>query len=208
MRASVTALCLAFLSTSAAALPANTLWYSGDPNLSHWGDGTSPTELQHWQAFDVTAAAGWDIGSVFMGGDSYGNTTAQWSIRIGMSPGNPGTTIASGVGPVTTTPLGAAQIIDVAIAPLHLASGIYWLEVAPVSVGEIWGTNGINSVGTTPPLASLRNWAFSGQFYQPYDDFRLSEGVAGVVTPTPEPASLALLALGLAGLGLRRRKTA
>lgn len=44
-----------------------------------------------------------------------------------------------------------------------------------------------------------------GDGYRGIDSFTLTQGVA---FPVPEPASLALVALGLAGLGFTRRKRA
>jgi len=185
-----------------ADLPANTAWYSGDPNLTNWGNQVAagnPQALQHWQPFEVTAAAGWTIDTVFSVGSAFGSRS-EWSIRTGMgASGMAGTTVAGGLAgaPIVTSHLGF-DVVQVDIPDLFLPQGIYWLMVAADN-GSITGTNGINSIGSTPALHSIRNWPLFGQNYQPFSDARLSSGVT-----IPTPAGASLLALG--GLAISRRR--
>lgn len=95
------------------------------------------------------------------------STTALWSIRSGMSPGNGGTVLFSGTSPVTQTLTGRFRSrIDpmngwVSVDPeyqfkvsglnINLGAGTYWLQVTPYSVGaSVSTTSGTNSVGTRP----------------------------------------------------------
>lgn len=190
-------------STAMADLPANTAWYSGDPNQTGWGNG-SPTGggLEHWQPFTVTDPDGWSIGSVFSLGGAYQSTLGQWSIRSGMSPGNAGTLVAgaSHVPFIVSSHLGL-DVIQFVTPNLFLPQGTYWLQ-ATADNGAIVGTNGANSIGTTPPLHSIRNWPAFSQIYQPYSDAILSSGVTLATIPAPSAAAL----LGLGALALRRRR--
>ena len=190
-----------------ADLPANTAWYSGNPNQSTWGNQWSQNSqaLQHWQPFEVTSPAGWTIDTVFSVGAGYGSQGSEWSIRTGMgASGVAGATVAGGFAgaPIITNHLGF-DVVQVDISDLFLPQGTYWLMVTAES-GAITGTNGANSIGTTPALHSIRNWPLFNQNYQPYSDARLSSGVTLASVPTP--AGAGLLALG--GLAIIRRRRA
>ena len=198
------ALFVMVLANAAFALPANVLWYSGDPTeLYDWTN--SAGSAKNWQPFTVTDAAGWNVQSVFSVGTIYSGTTAEWSIRSGMSTGVAGTTVASGVGAIITTPVAGYTAIEVDIPDFVLPAGTYWLEVASTGFGSIKGSNGSNSIGTTPNLHSLRLWTQSNQIYQPYGDTILSSGVTG--SAVPEPATLSLLAMGSLSFLRRKRKS-
>lgn len=190
-------------SAAMADLPANTAWYSGDPNQTGWGNGsTNGAGLEHWQPFTVTDPAGWTIDTVFSLGSAFSSTSGQWSIRSGMSSGNAGTLVAGGsnVPFILGSHLGA-DVIQFDIPDLFLPQGTYWLQAAPNS-GGITGSNGANSIGTTPPLHSIRLWPLFNQFYQPYSDAILSSGVTLATIPAPSAAAL----LGLGALAMRRRR--
>jgi hypothetical protein len=120
-----------------------------------------------------------------------------------MSSGNPGTTIAGGnAGAPIITPYMGRQVVQIDIPDLFLPQGIYWVQAAAFS-GAISGTSGTNAIGTTPNLASIRNWPLFGQFYQPFSDTILSTGVT-LVIPSPSAAAV----LGLGGLMISRRRRA
>jgi hypothetical protein len=204
----IAALLIVVLSNAAFAAPTNVLWYSGDPTGGDWVNAaTNVDDIRHWQPFTVTDALGWTVDTVYSVGDSFGNANAEWSIRSGMSVGNPGTALFSGTGPIIASPLAGKTANEILIPDVFLAPGTYWLEVATIGDGGTGGggitaTDGTNSVGTTPALDSIRNWPNQNQYYQTYSDPILSSGVTGAVVP--EPATLALLGLG--GLLLRKRK--
>lgn len=196
-------LAAAVTSTVTAALPANTAWYSGDPDLGGWGNGWSsnPNALQHWQPFEVTSPSGWTIDTVFSLGWGAAQDGGEWSIRSGMGTGNPGTTISTGSVPgAIISQHAGVNVIEIDIPDLFLPQGIYWLHVS-TSNGVINGSSGANSIGSTPGLHSIRNWNLFGQYYQPYSDPRLSSGVT-LVIPTPGAAAM----LGLGGLVMSRRR--
>ncbi|MBA3608598.1 MAG: hypothetical protein H0W43_08865 [Chthoniobacterales bacterium] len=145
-------------------------------------------------------ADGWDVTSVFS--NNLADTTiigATYEIRQGVSAGNPGTLIASGMTVTpTVTPTGRAGFgfteFMVAIEGLsvHLDSGDYHLNVTPT--GNLTGrsfdssTSGANCVAT--PCGNNQNAFFDSNFFgaffadtadfdQPYD---FSMGVNGTVT--------------------------
>jgi len=62
---------------------------------------------------------------------------ATWSISMGMSPGAPGTVVASGKAPATITPTGRSAFgfteytVSVTIPAVTLPGGYYWMSVVP-----------------------------------------------------------------------------
>lgn len=211
----VSKLAVAFCGLAIATLPAvadpiaNTLWFSGNADLGHWGNGPVGG-LTNWQEFTVTDAAGWTLTDVYSLGDTYGGTQAEWSIRTGMAQGDGGTTIYGGTATINTgITFGSAQVIDVSVPSIYLAPGNYWLEVAPFGQccgAEIWATTGTGALNGSAlgGDASLRYWPSQNQDYinaafYPGSQYgvALSEGVAGTVgAPVPEPGTASLLICG------------
>jgi hypothetical protein len=188
----------------------STLWYNGDYNVVNALANEENTALGDGQYarvyddFNVTGG-GWTITSVFS--HNLENTTvigATWEIRQGISEGNGGTLIASGI---TMTPVVTLfecnfqiceYMIEVKGLNVSLAEGHYWLNVTPI--GDLTGrsfdsnTSGANCVGT--PCGNNQNAFFNSNFFganftstsnegQPTD---FSMGVIGTVssgTPTP-----------------------
>jgi hypothetical protein len=212
------------------------LWYNGD--LQTGGGGTVNEETTNggsfniFDNFNVTAPGGWTIDTVWSNDSMQitGITQASWSIRTGMSVGNPGTVIASGVGAATQTPTGrtnpslgfAEYTIQVSGLNVPLAPGTYWLSVSPlvgadptVTGGGVFRsynstTTGTNAVGTPPgdDADGLLYSPFLGYNYATFhDDY--SMGVAGVAQvasiPEPSPMVLAVVAASVGVLACRRR---
>lgn len=192
--------------------PGNALWYNGDADSVNGlanedsdailGQG----EFAHvYDDFDVTDPNGWDVGSVFSNNqiDDPNFTAATWEIRQGITPGNGGTLIASGM---TATPIVTATgrnifgrneyTVEVNGISVHLPptsqTGLYWLNVTPVgSSGRsfVSTTSGANCVGT--PCGNDQNAFFDSNFFgftfaptsdpnlgQPYD-FSMGVNAAG-----------------------------
>ena len=111
----------------------------------------------------------WTVTSVFSNnvmdaGLNTAITTAQWSIRTGVSEGNGGTVVASGTDPATVTATGRSGFsgteyqvlvtgLNVNLPPLP-AGEFYFLDVVPVVDLAVFGqsfestTSGANCVGT------------------------------------------------------------
>ncbi|HYC99963.1 MAG TPA: hypothetical protein VEB22_01950 [Phycisphaerales bacterium] len=186
-----------------AQMPTNTLWYAGSPTGTHWGNATTgQAPITHFVPFVVSDAAGWRVDGLFTVGEVFNGSSAAWSLRSGMSSGNGGTVLSSGVSVPSVGAVDGATGVIVDIPDIDLAPGTYWLEVTPAS-GSIFGSNGSNAIGTPAGVPSLRNWPFFSQSYAPYSDAILSGGVIGSVLPTPGAASL-LCAGGL--IAFRRRR--
>ena len=154
---------------------------------------------------------------------------ATWEIRQGVGPGNGGTLVASGDTKATLTALNPnpnfyyadqEYRVSAAVASVVLTAGTYWLAVSPDSTGMYLGeqtyietTGGANAIGTPAgndgnSFASTNIPGASYSFADtttilsgdgPQVDF--SMGINGTSAPAlvPEPSSLALIALGLAG---------
>ncbi|MGH8095566.1 MAG: dockerin type I domain-containing protein [Chthoniobacterales bacterium] len=186
--------------------PAGALWYNGDFNgvngLSN-EDNTSLGSGQFGSVYDdfiISDPTGWDVSAVYSDNLSNTNITgATWEIRQGVSEGNGGTLIASGM---TVTPIVTAtgrsgfgyieyQVEVTGLSFPTLAAGTYWLNVTPI--GDLTGrsfdstTSGANAIGNPP--GNDQNAFFNSNFFganftstanegQPYD---FSMGVNGMV---------------------------
>jgi hypothetical protein len=228
LRSSVVAVGLTLLVAGSAQADV-VLWYNGD--LQTGGGGTVNEETTNggsfntYDNFNVTGPGGWIVDRVWSNDSMQftGVTQASWSIRTGMSVGNGGTVVASGIGTATQTPTGRTNpslgfleyTIQVSGLNVALAPGSYWLSVSPlvgadpaVSSGGVFRsynstTTGTNAVGTPPgnDTNGLLNSPFlSDNFVATNSEF--SMGVAGALASpsVPEPASAVLLGLGAGGL--------
>ena len=201
----------------------NALWYNGDfdgvDGLTN-EENTFATGFSHiYDDFIVTDSGGWDVTSVFSDNLMSTNaTSATWEIRQGVSAGNGGTLVASGmtVTPVIT-PTGRSGfgftefMVEVTGLSVHLDPGTYWLNVTPVDNldgGRSFDstTSGANCIGTPcgqGDNAFLDSTLFFANF-EPVADFGsqfhdFSMGVNGSVsggtpTPTPTPGQIRLKA--------------
>src|SRR5204862_6336608 len=148
------------------------LLYNGDFNGGNGLANEQNTSLgdgryaRVYDDFVVTDSGGWNITSVFSDNLENTNVTgATWEIRTGLSEGNGGTLIASGMTmtPVVT-PTGRSGfgftefMIEVTGLNVNLPPGTYWLNVTPI--GDLTGrsfdstTSGANCVGT--PCGKIR----------------------------------------------------
>ena len=123
------------------------------------------------------------------------------------APGNVLTGSASAVAAVATgatTPFGYAEYVFQGPSALNLPAGTYWLGLAnlPSNVTApsemLWETTGTGSGATARYFDSV-SWQNSTQ--------NLAFSLDGqAITPVPEPSTMALLGLGLAVIGLAKRK--
>jgi hypothetical protein len=123
------------------------------------------------------------------------------------TPGNVLSGSASAVAAVATgatTPFGYAEYVFQGPSALNLTAGTYWLGLANLPSNSsapsemLWETTGIGSGATARYFDSV-SWQNSTQHLA----FSL-DGQA--ITPVPEPSTMAFFGLGLAVIGLARRK--
>ena len=163
----------AFICAAACTLRANTiLWYNGD--LASGGGGTVNEQSTSigvafvYDDFTVTDPAGWIVDSVWSNDAMKvtGISQAFWSIRSGMSVGNGGSVVSSGIGSASQTPTGRVNpslgfyeyTVQLSGLNIYLPPGTYWLSVAPlvgtdsggVHDSYISATTGANAIGTPP----------------------------------------------------------
>ncbi len=233
--ATLFAACICIRSASATT---TTLWYSGDADsnnalISQYVDPTEPTIVYPFaMAYDdfTTSPLGWDVQEIWANqsvilGDVT-PTDAYWEIRSGLSDGNGGTLLASGTSACTFTltgaePLGVPEYtVDISGLNVTLASGTYWLGIAPVDDGSgnfyDETTSSLNAIGPADNGNSFFNsydfgYTFSSAVTDPsfplgQGPVDFSMGVAGVVLP--EPAAWSYFGIGLIGLvaEIRRRR--
>jgi hypothetical protein len=139
-------------------------WYNGDrqpaiPSWSNWYN-SAQSYIRVYDDF-VVPAGGWTVVGVFAHIDatSTGVTQASWEIRSGMSAGNGGTLLASGLSPATQIQTGVVGVgsytylLEVDGLSVQLGPGTYWLSVMPVTGSTqsyLCATLGVNAIGNPP----------------------------------------------------------
>jgi hypothetical protein len=221
------------------------LFYGGDldpfnPNANALANerNTAIGRSNVYQNFIVPTGQTWGVHSLFsndlVAPDNNSAlpvfTSADWSIRTGVSAGNSGSVVASGTSPVIVTPTGRTLFgmteynFDVLGLNITLGPGMYWMNVTPVDSGTGRSLNsdtqGLNAIGSqvtgqqfwdspgTLPTGFGQTFANSFQpgATTPGDD-RFSDGIDGQIVSIPEPGTLLLTGIGLAGLlGYRARR--
>ncbi len=215
--------------TAVAQAPPGSLWYNGDfDNVNGLANGENTGfTAAVYDDFNVTGP-GWNVNAVFTNNllsTAAGITTANWEIRTGVSEGNPGVLLFSGLNaPVTVTPTGRSGFglteytVEVTGLSVVLPLGTYWLSVQPIGNGSQVSYNsstvGVNCVGTpcgNNDNAFFNSTTFGYNFHTTTDpafgpgNIDFSDGVIGTVIP--EPTTMALLTCGVGALliAVRRR---
>ncbi len=222
------ALSLVMLSVVASPVRADILWYNGDFNgVTGLTNGTYATETSFptarvYDDFVVPLGMVWNVDTVWTNNLVYGNfSKADWSILTGVSAGNGGTVVASGISDVTPTPTGRKAFgmyeYTFQVTGIHvvLTPGTYWLSVAPMGDQSAYAyltfTSGANAIGS--PAGNDGNafdydpgfepFIATVNIYPPLGDF--SMGVGGT-DPVPLPGAVWLLGSGLGLLAWGRKR--
>jgi hypothetical protein len=212
----------------------NVLFYGGDldPNNANanglWNGNNIVANLtgQTYQNFIVPVGQTWTIDRLWSNNqtDNTVYTTADWSIRSGVSAGNGGTVIASATGVASSyTPTGRSVFglteytVQVTGLNVVLGAGTYWMQVTPNDGGSGLSYNsntfGLGSVGMSISDQQFFNSSTFGANFTNADNEgtfpNFSNGVGG--TLVPEPGSLTVIAtsaFAVLGAGwYRKRRT-
>jgi hypothetical protein len=219
------------------AAQADTIWYNGDyDGRDALTNQTGPADGLVYDNFVVGAGRTLTITSVYSNNLMYypdEARTAHWEIRSGVSAGDGGTLVASGVGVDNLTATGRFETVIPDVLDVYeytnqvevnvvLTAGTYWLAVAPDVSDQnsfISTTSGANAVGTPPGNDgnSFVSSSFFGWNFVPTSDDSIegqgtwdySMGVNGTLSSVPEPSAFLLGLVGLtaaAGRGWARRR--
>jgi hypothetical protein len=145
-------------------------WYSGDCTTPpHGGPNWYVSETDYSRTYEpfVVPSGGWTVLGVYSNDSLYlpdqGKVTqASWVVRAGVSPGNGGTVVASGIGDATST-LNSNGRYRIAVDGLQvqLTAGAYWLSVAPIAAeaqAYVCETAGVGSSGVAPGTTGAALW--------------------------------------------------
>lgn len=150
-------------------------WYNGD-----WRGGLSSPSNWYTSAQKFSRVyddffvpdGGWTVVAVFSNNDIPASTVvtqASWEIRSGLSAGNPGTLVASGLSSAAQTQVAGAEYrIQVSGLWLELPPGQYWLSVTPVMSGSsyVCSTLGGNAIGN-PAGNDGQAFSYDGNSFKP-----------------------------------------
>ncbi len=205
------------------------LWYNGDGRgpLTNATVNLESTNFGSANVYDdFVVDQPWIVNRIWSNNamNVIGVTQASWSIRSGVSTGNGGTVVASGISAATQSLTGRAgnpypteSRIEVSGLNVNLAPGRYWLSVSPnVGVSStgilssyLSATMKDNSIGS--PNSTNGNsflfWPAGGFNFENVGGLNLdySMGVAGVVA-VPEPSAGILFGAGVLAVAFVRWK--
>jgi len=189
------------------------LWYGGDAGSFSFVNNTRITPDFGNSVLDdfiVSDANGWHVTTLFSNNIADPPATPQltqaaWSIRTGVSPGNPGEILFSGTDPIAVTPSGRTfgGIVEYTVTvpglSLNLAPGVYFMNVSPVTmsggyyVGKSDGLNGVGSAGPSGVFQEERlfiDGVLTDTVFGTGPPQSASMGVIGTVA-VPEPSTFA-----------------
>lgn len=217
---SLLAVLLAAATLATAQCPSGCLFYGGDFNPALVGADGLANENDAVLGGDPYGAATyenfinsqtWNVTGLFTNNLSGLTPTAgYWEIRKGVSEGNGGTLIASGMGTLTNSPTGRSGFgyneyhNEVDGLNITLPQGMYWEAVVPVCTtceARSFNSNtfGLSSIGTQISDRQFFNSPFFGAAFLNADNTgyfpTFSSGVLG--TEVPEPSSLIMLGSAL-----------
>jgi hypothetical protein len=203
------------------------VFYGGDANgvnaLASEEDGIV-SQAMTYDNFTV-GAGGWNVsnlGGIFAVTTGSNFASARYEIRQGVSVGNGGSLVQTGVFSVSSSSVGSLFGLDLrdftgSVSPFSLAAGNYWIGISLIDPGSVRSfvatTSGVNGVGG--PLNdgnSFFNSPFFGANFadagsQIPQDTTPDFSYRITAAPVPEPATLGALGMGALAL-LRRRKKA
>jgi hypothetical protein len=225
------------LMSVAAPASASTLWYGGDYDqnagfaLHSFKNTPFNTSWAVYDDFNVASKS--TITDIFASLVYFDKlavcSQAYWEVRSGVSVGNGGSLVASGINTETLTELGIGSSyryvsLSVDVPDFTLDTGTYWLSIQPIQtstatnggayIGTTIGTNGIGS-----PLHNgnsyINNPTYYGKSFVSISsdlgpaiyrdskyDFTYGVNIADPVQAVPEPATLLGFGLPMLMVGL------